>query len=89
MIEKSTVELLDIFIDLVKIEPEDENGQRRFRLPRNEVDEHNWRLEFELPIDKYDWLRFDTIFQQVYQYPETKREQLRMYKLPSNRINLF
>lgn len=78
MIEKSTVELLDIFIDVINIHPKDADGQRRFRLSRNEVNDSNWKTEFELPIDKYDWLRFDTIFQQVYQYPEAKREQLCM-----------
>lgn len=80
MIEKSTVELINIFIDLAKISANDENGQRHFRLPLSEVNSDNWKQEFELPIDKYDWLIFDQIIQPVFQYSESKREEICMCK---------
>lgn len=73
MIEKATVQLIEMFIDLVHIEPVDRHGDRLFRLPRNEINDDNWKKEFQYPIDKYDWLIFEKIFQQVFQYPESKR----------------
>lgn len=76
MVEKATVELIGIFINLVNIEPLDKNGQRIFRVPREQVNDDNWKTEFKYPIDKFDWLTFEKIFQQVFQYPDSKREQM-------------
>lgn len=76
MIEKATVQLIEIFVDMLDIGEVDKHGERVFRLPRNEVDEDNWKIEQKYPIDKYDWLIFGKIFQQIFQYPELKRQKM-------------
>lgn len=76
MTEKATVELVELFINAMPISPNDEDGERLFRLPHEQIDESNSKLELQLPIDKFDWLSFETVFQQAYQYPESDREKL-------------
>lgn len=78
MVEKATAQLIGMFIDLVHIETVDRHGDRMFRLPRAEINDDNRKKEFKYPIDEYDWLIFDKIFQQVFQYPESKRSKLCM-----------
>lgn len=76
MAEKSTVQLIDIFVNLIQIKETNKNGERLFRLPFEQVTEDNRKNEEKLPIDKYDWLSFERIFQETYQYPESEREKM-------------
>lgn len=76
MAERATVQLIDIFVNLIQIKETNKSGERLFRLPFEQVNDDNWKLEFKLPIDKYDWLSFERIFQETYQYPESEREKM-------------
>lgn len=76
MAEKSTVQLIEIFLNLTEIKETNKNGERLLRLPFEQVTEENRREEYKLPIDKYDWLSFERIFQETYQYPESERERM-------------
>lgn len=76
MAEKATVELIEIFISFVEVDTLDENGKRVFSLPDDEINENNWRTELKMPVNKYDWLSFEKIFQTVFIYPEIERIRL-------------
>lgn len=76
MAEKATVELLKFLVDLTVIKETDEHGNRIFSLPDEQINEQNWREELKLPIDKFDWICFEKIYQNVFIYPETERNRL-------------
>lgn len=41
-----------------------------------QIDDSNWRIELKKPVDKYDWIAFDKIFQSVFIYPESERNRV-------------
>lgn len=79
MAEKATVQLIQLFPDLTDINPVDENGEQIFSVSTEEINDENWRTELKKPVDKYDWLVFEKIFQSVFIYPESERKKLCEY----------
>ena len=67
-IEKACVELINLFIDKVDVSDVDEDGQRVYQLPQDQIDSDNIRVEELMPIDKYDWICFENIYKAV-SYP--------------------
>lgn len=76
MAERATVELIRIFVELTHIDEVDKNGKRVFALPLDQINDDNWRVELQMPVDKYDWLDFSNIFQNVFIYSENERTRL-------------
>ncbi|KAG5675719.1 hypothetical protein PVAND_005600 [Polypedilum vanderplanki] len=75
--EKSTVELINKFIEKAEMVPYYDNSGK-YQLPYSKIDESNRRFEEIKPINKFDWLSFDKIFKAVgYATPE------------DNEINVF
>lgn len=81
MAEKACIELIEIFINFTEVKAVDEHNRRLFSLPSSEINDDNWRTELKLPIDKYDWIIFDKIFQPVFIQPKTEKPKLCMYQL--------
>lgn len=76
MAEKATIELINLFVEMADIAPVDIKGNRVFRLPESEINETNWREELKMPVDKYDWINFEKIFQPVFIYSANERHRL-------------
>lgn len=89
MAEKSAIELIQVFLNLVEVSGTDENGQCLFSLPDDQIDEKNWRTELKKPIDKFDWITFDKIFQNVFMYPESERKRVCMLNSTEKYLILF
>jgi dynein heavy chain, axonemal len=71
--------LINRFVDVADIPAVDDVGRRQFQLPLEEQTEENQRAEQKLPIDKYDWIAFDRIYQTV-QYPSPREHQLMCFE---------
>lgn len=76
MAEKATIELINLFVEMADIAPVDIKGNRVFRLPESEINETNWREELKMPVDKYDWINFEKIFQPVFIHSANERHRL-------------
>lgn len=82
MAERATVDLITIFARLTHIGEVDENGKRLFALPLSQINDENLREEQQLPIDKFDWLDFGCIFQNVFVRSEDERTRLCKIVIP-------
>lgn len=76
-IERAVVEMINKFVNRVKISEFDESGKRRFQLPLEDQDEMNYRTEELKPLDKYDWIHFDKI-NNATSYPSTLAAHVKM-----------
>lgn len=76
MAERATIELINLFLNFVEVKGFDENGDRLFSLPDDQIDEQNWRTELKKPVDKFDWIAFEKIFQNVFIYAESERNRV-------------
>lgn len=89
MAERATIDLITIFVKFAQIGKHDENGKRLFALPLDQINDENWREELQMPVDKFDWVDFGNIFQNVFIYPESDRVRLcKLMILPSPQIAL-
>lgn len=71
--EAATVALINKFVKTIDFDLIDDRGNRIYMLPMNQITDKNRRKEEILPIDKYDWLKFEKIFHPVMVYPESDR----------------
>lgn len=85
-IERAVVEMINKFVNRVKISELDESGRRRFQLPLEEQDETNYRTEGLKPIDKFDWIQFDKI-NNATSYPSTLAAHVKMCNYNTKEIN--
>lgn len=71
--ESATVALINKYVKLVDFNTVDDRGNRIYMLPMNEINEQNRRKEQILPIDKYDWIKFEKIYHPVMVYPDSEK----------------
>lgn len=78
-IEKSVIELINNFIEIIHVSDVDDHGRRKFQLPYSQIDETNWRIENPKPIDKYDWISFEKIYKAV-SFPAPEEQDKMRFK---------
>lgn len=81
-IERAVIDLINMFVDLLDFGPLDSKGRRVYQLPVEQLNDNNWRVEGNYPIDKWDWIQFQKIYRTIYLVPEEilKGLQMRNYE---------
>ncbi|XP_013102946.2 dynein axonemal heavy chain 8 [Stomoxys calcitrans] len=64
--ELAVIDLCNMFVDLLEFGPTNSMGRRVFQLPPEEINESNWRAEGAMPVNKWDWIKFDQINRAIY-----------------------
>uniref|UniRef100_A0A336MB49 CSON013031 protein n=1 Tax=Culicoides sonorensis TaxID=179676 RepID=A0A336MB49_CULSO len=65
-IEKSVIELINGFVDIIRVLDVDSCGNNKFMISFEQLNDKNWRTELTKPINKYDWISFKKIANMVY-----------------------
>lgn len=73
--EKCTVNLINEFVSRIQVSEYDEHGNKRFMPLEDGPDVIRPRNDY-IPIDKFDWIVFDKIFQNITYPPLEKKKML-------------
>ncbi|XP_055386175.1 dynein axonemal heavy chain 8 [Condylostylus longicornis] len=73
LIERAVIDINNMFVDLLDVPPFDYKGRRVFALPLDQITAMNWKIEGEMPVNKYDWIQFDKINRPVFFPTEENR----------------
>lgn len=68
--ERAVIDLCNMFVQLLDFGPIDSKGRRVFQLPMERINDMNWRVEGNMPIDKWDWIQFHKIYRTIYLVPD-------------------
>lgn len=88
-IERAVIDLINLFVELLEFGEYDYKGRRNFQLPASQLTDENWKHESTLPIDKWDWIRFEKIYRTVYLPSDDICEAMRTKNYETTRYELF
>ncbi|XP_039952580.1 dynein heavy chain 8, axonemal [Bactrocera tryoni] len=87
-IERAVIDLINMFVDLLDFGPLDSKGRRVYQLPIEKLNDNNWRVEGNYPIDKWDWIQFQKIYRTIYLVPDEALKGLQMKNYEGIRYEL-
>uniref|UniRef100_A0A1A9WR67 AAA+ ATPase domain-containing protein n=1 Tax=Glossina brevipalpis TaxID=37001 RepID=A0A1A9WR67_9MUSC len=86
--ERAVIDLCNMFVELLNFGPLDSKGRRVFQLPPEKITDANWRVEGNLPIDKWDWIQFQKIYRTIYLVPDDVLKTLQFKNYENIRYEL-
>ncbi|XP_036329883.1 dynein heavy chain 8, axonemal-like [Rhagoletis pomonella] len=87
-IERAVIDLINMFVDLLEFGLVDSKGRRVYQLPLEKLNENNWRVEGNYPIDKWDWIQFQKIYRTIYLVPDDALRSLQFRNYEGLRYEL-
>lgn len=88
-IERAVIDLINMFVELLEFGERDSKGRRNYQLPPDQITEENWKTETFLPINKWDWIRFEKIYRTVYLPSNDICEQMRSKNYEGTKYELY